>query len=112
MRVLRGKVLDVAVDIRKKSKTFGQHFAIELSEENHNALWIPSGFAHGFLSLENENIFSYKCTGNYNPKHEHTIKWNDPNIGIEWGVKKPIISKKDQEGMSLEKYKESNLKSL
>ena len=112
VRVLKGKVLDVVVDIRENSKTFGEYFKIELSEKNHHGLWIPAGFAHGFLSLEEESVFAYKCAGNYNPKYEHTIKWNDPDIGIKWNTKNPIISKKDQEGMSFNKYKASNLKSI
>ena len=107
VRVLKGKALDVAVDLRKKSKTFGQHLAIELSENNHTGLWIPSGFAHGFLSLEDNTIFSYKCTGEYVPIQEKTIKWDDPDIAIKWGVKNPIISEKDKKGMSFEKYKDS-----
>ena len=73
--VLKGRVLDIAVDIRKESKTYGKHFAIELSDQNNFGLLIPSGFAHGFVTLEAENIFIYKCTGAYNPKQEHTIPY-------------------------------------
>ena len=107
VRVIQGKVLDVVVDIRKKSKTFGQHLAIELSN-NQTGLWIPAGMAHGFLSLEENTIFSYKCSGEYNPKYEHTIKWNDQDINIQWGIKNPIVSNKDNNGISLKTYLESN----
>ena len=108
VQVIKGKVLDVAVDIRKKSKTYGKHFAIELSEKNHNALWIPEGFAHGFLALEEENIFLYKCSGKYNPKAECTIKWDDSELAIKWGISNPIVSEKDNRGVSFQTYRESN----
>ena len=109
VRVLQGKVIDIAVDIRKKSKTFGEYFSIELSEKNNEALWIPSGFAHGFLTLSKNNVFIYKCSGAYNPSEEYTIKWDDPDIGVKWNIKKPIVSNKDQQGMSLQEYKDSKL---
>ena len=108
IKVIRGRILDIAVDIRKKSKTFGQYFSIELSDSNNLGLWIPCGFAHGFLSLENNTIVSYKCTGEYKPNYETTINWNDSDIGIEWGVKNPIISKKDTNGISIQEYKKYN----
>jgi dTDP-4-dehydrorhamnose 3,5-epimerase len=107
VRVMQGKVLDVVVDLRKQSKTFGEHIAIELSNSQHG-LWIPTGMAHGFLSLQENTVFSYKCSGGYNPKHEHTIKWNDQDINIQWGIKNPIVSIKDNNGMSLKAYLESN----
>ena len=107
--VIKGKVLDVAVDIRKDSKTFGEHLAIELSNKNKYSLWIPAGFAHGFLALEEENIFIYKCSGNYSPQQEHTIKWNDAELKIQWGIDNPIVSEKDNKGISFEEYKKSNL---
>ena len=107
--MLQGKVIDIAVDIRKKSKTFGEYFSIELSEKNNEALWIPSGFAHGFLTLSKNNVFIYKCSGAYNPSEEYTIKWDDPDIGVKWNIKKPIVSNKDQQGMSLQEYKDSKL---
>ena len=106
--VIKGKVLDVVVDIRKESTTFGKHFEIELSEKTHYALWIPSGFAHGFLALAEESIFTYKCSGAYSTKHEHVIKWDDPELGIKWGVKNPIVSEKDNNGISFKQYKASN----
>jgi dTDP-4-dehydrorhamnose 3,5-epimerase len=93
--VLRGAVLDVAVDIRKKSKTYGQYFSLELSEANKTQLYIPQGFAHGFLTLEDNTIFSYKCTNLYDKSSENSIVWNDPDLNINWNVKNPIISEKD-----------------
>jgi len=93
--VLFGKVLDVAVDIRFGSPTFGKHFGIELSEENKKQLWIPPGFAHGFSVLSEEVIFSYKCSANYNKESERSIIYNDPELGIDWKVDNPIVSEKD-----------------
>jgi len=93
--VLRGKVLDVAVDIRAGSPNFGRHVAVELSEENRRQLWVPRGFAHGFLVLSETADFFYKCDDFYSPEHETSIRWNDPAIGIEWGVEKPSLSAKD-----------------
>ncbi|MCB2220117.1 MAG: dTDP-4-dehydrorhamnose 3,5-epimerase [Bacteroidetes bacterium] len=96
VRVVKGAVLDVAVDIRQKSATFGQWFSHELTEENKTMLWIPVGFAHGFLTLRNETIFQYKCTNYYNQESEGSILWNDPDLNIQWNVKNPNISDKDQ----------------
>ena len=93
--VIKGKVWDVAVDIRKSSPTFGQHYSIELTEENKTMLWIPSGFAHGFLTLENDTIFCYKCTNLYNKSSEGGILWNDPQLNINWNTPHPILSDKD-----------------
>lgn len=107
VRVIKGKVLDVVVDIRKHSKTFGEYFSIELSSYS-NGLWIPAGMAHGFLALENNTIFSYKCSGQYLSKHAHTIKWDDKDINIQWGVEKPILSDKDKNGISLKEYLKSD----
>ncbi len=98
VRVIKGSVLDVALDIRKNSPTYGNHFAIELSEKNKTQLWIPSGFAHGFLTLENDTIFSYKCTNYYNKSAEDCIFWNDEQLLIDWGIKNPILSEKDKKG--------------
>jgi dTDP-4-dehydrorhamnose 3,5-epimerase len=95
VRVIKGKVLDVAVDIRKSSKTYGKHFSIVLSEENKKQLWIPKGFAHGFLALDDNTIFSYKCTNYYNPSSERTIRWDSESLNINWGVINPIVSEKD-----------------
>ncbi|MFT6165705.1 MAG: dTDP-4-dehydrorhamnose 3,5-epimerase [Vicingaceae bacterium] len=94
--VLRGAVLDVAVDIRKNSPTYGQHYSIILSEKNKTQFYIPSGFAHGFKTLEDNTIFSYKCTEGYNKESEGSIKWDDQELGINWEVKNPIVSEKDQ----------------
>lgn len=96
VRVIKGAVLDVALDIRKNSATYGQHFALELNEANKTMLWIPPGFAHGFLTLVDETIFSYKCTGLYNQSSEGGILWNDPALGINWGIDNPILSQKDE----------------
>ena len=96
--VLNGCVIDVAVDIRKDSTTYGQHCMVELSRENGLQFWIPPGFAHGFLALEDETVFNYKCTNYYSPDHEETLLWNDPDLAINWPLIKPIISKKDLVG--------------
>lgn len=98
VRAIKGGILDVAVDIRKNSKTYGQHFDIVLNETNKTMLWIPPGFAHGFLTLEDETIFSYKCTNIYNKLSEDSILWNDPNLLINWGISDPILSDKDKTG--------------
>lgn len=95
VQVLRGRVLDVAVDIRKSSPTFGKFVMVELSEENHKQLWIPAGFAHGFLSLEDDTIFTYKVTNVYSPEHDGGVRFDDPDIGIAWPVENPIVSEKD-----------------
>ena len=95
VRVIRGKVLDVAVDLRKDSPTYGQHVSIVLSGENKMNFWIPEGFAHGFITLEVDTLFSYKCTSLYQAASEDAIVWNDPDLAIDWLVEKPIISEKD-----------------
>jgi dTDP-4-dehydrorhamnose 3,5-epimerase len=94
--VLRGEVFDVAVDIRLGSPTFGKWVGEVLSDRNHRQLYIPEGFAHGFCVLSEEADFIYKCTDFYAPKDDHGIIWSDPVIGIEWPVKKPILSEKDR----------------
>ncbi len=98
VRVIKGSILDVVVDIRKKSVTYGQHFAIELNEKNKTMLWIPEGFAHGFLTLENQTIFSYKCTNYYHKASEGCIMWNDKDLGINWNISDPNLSEKDKLG--------------
>ena len=97
VRVVKGRVLDVAVDIRKGSPTFGKHVAVELSEENHRQLFIPRGFAHGFAVLSEEVVFQYKCDDYYAPSSEGAIAWNDPDLGIDWKLPadKVILSPKD-----------------
>lgn len=104
VRVIKGSVLDVAVDIRKESKTYGEHFSIVLSAENNKQLFIPSGFAHGFLSLEEDTVFAYKCTNYYAPESEATIHWNDPILKIDWGVENCIVSEKDNIGLNFSKF--------
>ena len=86
MRVIKGKVLDVAVDIRKSSPTFGKHVMVELSEDNKRQFFIPRGFAHGFLVLSEEAIFTYKVDNPYSPSTEAGIRWNDPDLGLEWPI--------------------------
>jgi dTDP-4-dehydrorhamnose 3,5-epimerase len=99
---LYGRVLDVAVDLRVDSPTFGKYFSTELSEENHFQLWIPVGFAHGFSVLSDEAIFKYKCTNYYCKENERTILFNDPQLNINWKVDNPIFSQKDLNGKSFE----------
>jgi dTDP-4-dehydrorhamnose 3,5-epimerase len=94
-KVIYGKVLDVAVDIRFGSPTFGKYFSSELSEENHNQLWIPPGFAHGFSVLSDEAIFSYKCTSLYSKELERAVLFNDTDLDIDWKVSNPVVSDKD-----------------
>ena len=95
VRVARGAVLDVSVDIRKDSPTFGKWLGYELSEQNKRMLWIPPGFAHGFVSLSEHTIFIYKCTKLYNRESENSILWNDPELNIDWGIENPLVSDKD-----------------
>ena len=98
VRVLQGSVLDVAVDIRKDSDTYGQHFSIELTESNARSLWIPAGFLHGFLALEDNTLFAYKVTGRYDKSGEMGVRWNDPALAIKWPVEETqlILSDKDR----------------
>ena len=100
LTVIRGKMLDVAVDCRKKSKTYGKHFSIILSEKNNMSLFVPKGFAHGFCSLEDNTILHYKCTKYRNAKSEVGILWNDPELKIKWPTKKVIVSTKDKNNLS------------
>jgi dTDP-4-dehydrorhamnose 3,5-epimerase len=98
VRVIKGRVIDVAVDIRKASETYGQHVAIELSEENHLMFWVPPGFLHGFVTLEDDTIFTYKVTSLYNKNSEFGVVWNDPELNIDWGIAAEdiILSEKDK----------------
>ncbi|MCF8429385.1 MAG: dTDP-4-dehydrorhamnose 3,5-epimerase [Bacteroidia bacterium] len=96
VRVIQGAVLDVAVDIRKKSPTYGQNFSIELSAQNRTMFYIPPGFAHGFETLEDNTIFLYKCTDVYNKQREGGLLWNDAELGIKWQSSDPLISEKDK----------------
>ena len=92
-----GKVFDVAVDLRKDSKTFGKWTGVELSAENKKMFWVPKGFAHGFVTLEDDTEFVYKCDEFYHPEDEGGLIWNDSDIGIKWPIDNPILSEKDQE---------------
>jgi dTDP-4-dehydrorhamnose 3,5-epimerase len=96
VRVIKGAVLDVAVDLRKSSPTFGKWASIELSEKNKWMYWIPAGFAHGFLTRDANTIFFYKCTQVYSRESERGIIWNDPDLRINWGNLEPLVSEKDQ----------------
>jgi dTDP-4-dehydrorhamnose 3,5-epimerase len=93
--VLRGRVLDVAVDVRRGSPDFGRHVAVELSEDNRRQLWVPRGFAHGFAVLSESADFFYKCDEFYSPNDEISVRWDDPAIGIKWGVESPSLSIRD-----------------
>ncbi len=95
VRVMRGAVMDVAVDIRKGSPTYGKSESIVLSGENKTMFWIPPGFAHGFVTLEDDTVFVYKCTNVYDKASEGSIVWNDPDLGIDWGIENPLVSEKD-----------------
>jgi len=96
VRVMQGAVLDVAVDLRKASPTYGEWVAVELNHDNKWMYWIPPGFAHGFVTLEDSTVFFYKCTNVYNKDSEGSILWNDPDLNIDWKVANPILSEKDQ----------------
>ena len=104
VRVIKGSVLDVAVDIRKDSPTYAQYFSIELTEENKTIFWIPPGFAHGFLTMEDNTIFTYKCTGAYNKESEGALLWSDKDLDINWGDLTPLISDKDLVAGSFENF--------
>jgi len=96
LRCIKGKIFDVAVDIRKGSPDYGKWIGVELSDENNKMIYIPPGFAHGFLTLSSVAEVLYKCTSEYSPAHERGIAWNDPEINIDWPVKAPILSAKDR----------------
>jgi len=104
VRVLSGSVLDVAVDIRKNSKTYGKNVGVILSAKEKNTLYIPPGFAHGFLTLENDTVFSYKCTNYYNKSSEGCLLWNDPILAINWGISSPLLSEKDKNGRAFASF--------
>ena len=107
IRVIQGSVLDVAVDIRRNSSTYGKNFTLELSAKNRKMFFLPKGFAHGFLTLEDDTIFTYKCSTFYQKLSERTILWNDPVLNIEWGIDNPILSNKDKEGQLFHSFKSS-----
>ena len=103
--VVKGKILDVCVDCRKNSKTFGKNYKILLSEKNAKSIFIPPGFIHGFLGLEKENIVVYGCTNYRDKNSEIGVMWNDTDLKIKWPIKKPIVSKKDKNNISFEEFK-------
>lgn len=105
VRAITGKILDVAVDIRKDSETFGKWYAVELSAENNLSFYIPQGFAHGFRVLSEEAIVSYQCIGQYEKGSDTGIVWNDKDLGIEWGIENPIVSERDKELMGFREYR-------
>ena len=96
--VIKGKIFDVAVDLRKNSKTFGKHFAITMNYDSNFSMFIPEGFAHGFACLSKTCTLYYRCTKYRHQKSETTLRWNDPELNIKWGIKKPILSEKDKNG--------------
>ena len=98
VRVIKGRVLDIAVDIRRNSPTYGQHYSLELSGENQRMFWIPAGFLHGFATLEDQTIFTYKVTGFYNKASEIGVRWDDTDLNLNWGLnpKETIVSEKDR----------------
>ena len=104
VRVVSGRVWDVAVDLRKSSPTFGQWYGLELSAANKKLFWVPPGFGHGFVSLEDDTDFLYKCTAPYTPANEHSLAWDDPAVGIEWPLEgiEPQLSAKDRAAKTLD----------
>ena len=98
VRVVKGEVLDVAVDLRKNSPTYGKHISVVLNEENQLQFWVPPGFAHGFITRQPNTIFAYKCSNVYDKASEECIKWDDQTLGIDWGSDNPLVSEKDEEG--------------
>ena len=108
LSVIKGKIFDVALDLRKNSKTYGKYFSCILSEKNSKSIYIPPGFAHGFCGLDKENYVIYSCTKYRNSRTEVGIKFDDPFLKIKWPVKKPIISKKDKKNISFTEYEKKN----
>jgi len=101
VRVAQGSVLDVVVDLRRSSSTYGQYFSVTLSDKNQLMLWIPPGFAHGFLTLSDNTLFLYKCTAPYHQVSEGGLAWDDPDLGIHWGIEEPLLSEKDKMNPSI-----------
>jgi len=101
IRVLKGKILDVVVDLRKDSKSFSNSYSIFLTEESKEQLWVPPGFAHGFLVMSEYAEVSYKTTDYWYPEYEKTLVWNDPNVSVDWPINNPLLSEKDSNGLSL-----------
>ena len=105
VRVIKGSVLDVAVDLRKNSPTYGMHVSVILSEENNKSFFIPKGFAHGFLSLEDNTVFNYKCSDYYNKESEGSLLWNDEDLKIDWQIDNPLVSEKDLQADLFKNFK-------
>jgi len=101
---LKGKILDVAVDLRKNSQTFGKYHKVIISEKNSKSFFIPRGFAHGFLGLDKENIVTYSCSNYRDKNSEVSIRWNDKKLKIKWGISKPVLSKKDKKAIFISEY--------
>ena len=108
--VLKGAILDVALDLRKGSKTFGKHFKVVLTADNNKSVFLPAGFAHGFLALRKENIVNYNITNYRSAKHEVSLVWNDKDLKIRWPIKNPIVSKRDKMALTFNEYKKIHLK--
>ncbi len=108
VRVIKGRVLDVAVDLRKDSATFGKHVMVELSDENKRQFFIPRGFAHGFLVLSDEAIFTYKVDNVYAPQAEASIRWNDPDLNIEWPIKKEDVLTSEKDLLKAKAFKDAD----
>jgi dTDP-4-dehydrorhamnose 3,5-epimerase len=104
VQVIKGSVIDISVDIRKDSPTYGEYISVLLTEKEKNQFWIPPGFAHGFCALEDNTIFSYKCTNYYSPENESSILWNDKTLNIDWTIANPIISEKDKKGIKFDNF--------
>ena len=104
VRTLSGSVLDIALDLRKNEPTYGKHFKLVLNEPGKQMLYIPPGFAHGFLTLEENTVFVYKCTAPYNAEFDRSIRWNDPALGIDWGITNPLVSEKDRNAPLLSEF--------
>ena len=105
VRVIEGSVLDVAVDLRKNSPTYGKHVSVILSEQNNKSFFIPKGFAHGFLSLEDNTVFNYKCSDYYNKESEGSLLWNDEDLKIDWQIDNPLVSEKDLQADLFKNFK-------
>jgi dTDP-4-dehydrorhamnose 3,5-epimerase len=104
LRVIHGSIWDVAVDIRKSSPTYGKYYGIELSAANKTIFYVPKGFAHGFLTLEDDTILFYKCSDFYNKAAEESLIWNDPDISITWNIESPLLSEKDKSAKTLKEF--------
>ena len=105
VRVLKGSVLDIAVDLRKNSTTYGMHVSVILSDQNNKSIFIPKGFAHGFLSLEDNTVFNYKCSDYYNKDSEGSLLWNDEDLKIDWQIDNPLVSEKDLQADLFKNFK-------